>query len=128
MDSVGWVSFRRDSFRRGLGRTARQAVMLGAAVAFMTFAFTNVASAEPPAFQAARHVSLAYGEVRLVDRPAGRIVLRHGPIQNLGIPPMTMIFRVKDPKQIDGLDSGAPVRFVADRLEGAFTIIHIERR
>lgn len=120
---MGSVSIRRVS-----GRAARHVVTAGAAVAFIAATFSNAASADPLTSEATRQSFLSHGEVRLVDRPAGRIVLRHGPIENLGIPPMTMIFRVKDPKQIDGLDFGVPVRFVADRLEGAFTIIHIERR
>lgn len=71
---------------------------------------------------------MSHGVVRMIDRHAGRMVLRHGPIENLGVPPMTMIFRIKDPKLIEGIESGAAVRFMADRLEGSFTITHIERR
>jgi Cu(I)/Ag(I) efflux system periplasmic protein CusF len=70
----------------------------------------------------------ADGVVRMVDRAGGNIILRHGPIENLGIPPMTMTFRVIDPRLIENLESGMPVRFAADRLEGKFTVVHIERR
>ena len=68
------------------------------------------------------------GVVRHVDRSGGYIVVRHGPIENLGIPPMTMIFRVNDPRLIESLDPGTEVRFAADRLDGKFTIVHLERR
>jgi Cu(I)/Ag(I) efflux system periplasmic protein CusF len=68
------------------------------------------------------------GVVRMVDRAGGNIILRHGPIENLGIPSMTMTFRVTNPRLIESLESGTAVRFAADRLEGKFTIVHIERR
>ncbi|MEO7403558.1 MAG: copper-binding protein [Burkholderiales bacterium] len=71
---------------------------------------------------------LADGVVRAIDRRAGKIVLRHGPIENLGIPPMTMIFRVRDIRSLDPLEAGAAVRFAADRADGVFTITHIELR
>lgn len=122
---MGSGSFRRES-QCGVCR----GVMAGLAIA-LTAGLVPAAIAEPLSADhphSARSGSFTHGEVRLVDRPAGRIVLRHGPIENLGVPPMTMIFRVRDARHFDGLDSGAPVRFVADRLEGAFTIIHIERR
>lgn len=106
------------------------AVVVGATSTLVATAAPRVAADDLPAVEQPqpRQSAFTHGEVRLVDRLAGRIVLRHGPIENLGVPPMTMIFRVRDPRQIEGLDSGVPVRFTADRLEGAFTILHIERR
>ncbi len=89
-------------------------------------AFAESTPADPA--HAVRHEYMSHGVVRMIDRHAGRMVLRHGPIENLGVPPMTMIFRIKDPKLIEGIESGAAVRFMADRLEGSFTITHIERR
>ncbi|MFN0303800.1 MAG: copper-binding protein [Burkholderiales bacterium] len=68
------------------------------------------------------------GVVRMVDRAGGNIILRHGPIENLGIPPMTMTFRIIDSRLIESLEAGTAVRFAADRLEGKFTIVHLERR
>lgn len=74
-----------------------------------------------------RNEWLTEGVVRAIDRQTGRAVLRHGPIANLGIPAMTMSFRVIDPRAFDTIEPGTPVRFAADRVSGVFTIVYIER-
>ncbi len=66
------------------------------------------------------------GEVRKVDKSTGKITLRHGPIPNLDMPNMTMVFRVKDPAMLDLVKSGDKVRFAADRVGGQFTVVMIE--
>jgi Cu/Ag efflux protein CusF len=55
----------------------------------------------------------AEGEVRKVDKEAKKLTLRHGPIPNLEMPDMTMVFRVADPKMLDGLQAKQKVRFKA---------------
>lgn len=52
------------------------------------------------------------GEVRKIDRDAKKITIRHGEIRNLGMPPMTMVFQVKDGAMLDKLKAGDKVRFV----------------
>jgi len=81
--------------------------------------------AQPPA-SAPSSSATAEGEVRKVDKEQGKVTLRHGPIQNLGMPAMTMVFKVADPKMLDGLKEGGKVRFSADRVDGAITITAIE--
>ncbi|RYE99051.1 MAG: copper-binding protein [Oxalobacteraceae bacterium] len=66
------------------------------------------------------------GEVRKIDRAQGKLTLRHGPLKHLDMPGMTMVFRVADPKLLDGLKEGDKVRFSADKVNGAFTVIAIE--
>ena len=65
-------------------------------------------------------------EVRKVDKEAGKITLNHGPIPNLEMPAMTMVFRVKEPAMLENVKAGDKVRFVADRVGGQFTVIKIE--
>jgi Cu(I)/Ag(I) efflux system periplasmic protein CusF len=67
----------------------------------------------------------ADGEVRKIDSGAGKLTLRHGPIQNLDMPPMTMVFKVADAKLLQGLKEGDKVRFTADKLAGAYTVTAI---
>jgi Cu/Ag efflux protein CusF len=69
---------------------------------------------------------MAEGEVRKVDKEAGKLTLRHGRIENLDMPAMTMVFRAADPKLLDGLKEGDKVRFAADRVDGAITVTRIE--
>lgn len=70
--------------------------------------------------------ALADGEVRKVDKDAGKLTLRHGRIESLDMPAMTMVFRVAAPKLLDGLKEGDKVRFAAERGGGAITVTHIE--
>ena len=65
------------------------------------------------------------GEVRKVDTEQGKVTLKHGPIENLGMAPMTMIFRASDPAMLTKLKVGDKVKFKADRLNGAITITEI---
>lgn len=43
------------------------------------------------------------GQVKKIDKAAGKVTLAHGPLANLGmdIHPMTMVFRVKDATWLD---------------------------
>jgi len=67
------------------------------------------------------------GEVRKVDKTAKKITLKHGPIVNLDMPPMTMVFRVQNEALLDQVNAGDKVRFVADKIDGQITVTGIER-
>lgn len=69
---------------------------------------------------------LTDGEVKKVDKDAGKLTIKHGPITNLGMPAMTMVFRVNDPALLDKVKSGDKIRFAADKVEGALTVIRVE--
>jgi len=87
------------------------------------------AQANPVARQdsaTAAATSMTDGEVRKVDPGAGKVTLRHGPIANLDMPGMTMVFKVADPKMLENLKEGDKVRFSADRVNGAITVTRIE--
>lgn len=71
--------------------------------------------------------ALAEGEVRKVDKDAGTITLKHGPIDNLGMPPMTMVFKTKDPTMLDQVKAGDKVKFAAESIGGQMTVTQIER-
>lgn len=69
---------------------------------------------------------LSDGEVRKIDREAGKITIKHGPIANLEMPGMTMVFRVKDPAMLDQVKEGDKIKFVADRVNGTLTVTQME--
>lgn len=80
-----------------------------------------------PADQAATETAaLSEGTVRKIDRAAGKLTIAHGPLKNLAMPPMTMTFKVSDPAMLDKVQAGDKVRFMADRIEGAFTVTKLE--
>ena len=70
--------------------------------------------------------ALSDGEIRRIDKDAKKITLRHGPLANLDMPAMTMVFQVKDPGMLDQAKVGDKVRFQAEKVGGAFIITHIE--
>ena len=70
--------------------------------------------------------ALTDGEIRKVDIDARKITIRHGPIQNLEMPAMTMVFQVKDPAMLDKVKAGDKVRFKAEKIGGAFIVTQIE--
>lgn len=67
------------------------------------------------------------GEVRKIDKEQGKVTLKHGPIANLEMPGMTMVFKVSDPKMLDSIKEGDKVKFAADKVNGAITVTAIER-
>jgi len=66
------------------------------------------------------------GEVRKIDKEQGKVTLRHGPLANLEMPAMTMVFKAADPKLLDGLKEGDKVRFTAEKVNGTFTVVAIQ--
>ena len=60
------------------------------------------------------------------DKEAKQVTIRHGPIANLDMPAMTMVFQVQDPAVLDRLKPGDKVRFQAEKLEGAYVVTRIE--
>jgi Cu(I)/Ag(I) efflux system periplasmic protein CusF len=66
------------------------------------------------------------GEVRKVDLAQGKVTLRHGPLPNLDMPAMTMVFKAADPKLLEGLKAGDKVRFTADKVNGALTVTALQ--
>lgn len=70
--------------------------------------------------------SMSEGEIRKVNRDAGKITIRHGPLKSLDMPPMTMVFRVKDPAMLDQVKPGDKVRFVAGKAGTQFMVMRME--
>jgi Cu/Ag efflux protein CusF len=70
--------------------------------------------------------AMADGEVRKVDKDAGKLTIKHGPIPSMDMPPMTMVYRVKDPAMLDQVKAGDKIRFDAEKVGGAFTVTRIE--
>lgn len=78
----------------------------------------------PATGQAAEQLS--EGEVRKVDKDAKKITIRHGPLKNLDMPAMTMVFQVKEPAMLDQVKSGDKIRFVAEKAGGVYIVTAME--
>ena len=122
--------------RTGLGRS--YALLLGSAMLIAAWSSgpAHAATAQAPAAEAgtsqqspgAAAAAKAEAEVRRVEPATGRLQLRHGPIANLDMPPMTMVFRVKSPALLEGLKEGDRILFTAEKIDGAYTVTSIEKR
>jgi len=66
------------------------------------------------------------GEVRKVDKAASKVTLKHGPIPNIDMPAMTMVFKAKDPAMLAKLKAGDKVRFEAQKVGDVYTVTRIE--
>lgn len=67
------------------------------------------------------------GVIRKIDRENRKITIRHGEIKNLDMPPMTMVFQVKDPVMLDTVKAGDNVKFRAEKTAGFFVITDIQQ-
>jgi len=69
----------------------------------------------------------ANGEVTKVDAAQGKITLKHGPIGNLDMDAMTMVFRAGDPAMLKTVKPGDRVVFEAERVNGQITITKMRK-
>ena len=106
------------------------AVVATSALAFIAQAQTMSGHdhhAAAPAAKAAapKGAEMSEGEVRKVDTESRKITLKHGPLKNLDMPPMTMAFQVTDRAMLDKVKVGDKVRFVAANPGGKLTLTDI---
>jgi len=66
------------------------------------------------------------GVIRKVNKDAGKLTIKHGEIKNLDMPPMTMVFRVKDAAMLNRVKEGDKVRFAVESKGGAMTVTKLE--
>ena len=66
-------------------------------------------------------------EVRKVDKSQGKLTLKHGEVKRLDMPPMTMVFRVPDPKMLDGLAVGDKLLVDIDKVDGQYTVTALRK-
>jgi Cu/Ag efflux protein CusF len=89
-------------------------------------ALVSPAHAEPVSPPAAQSETLSEGVVRRIDAANGKITLRHGPLLNLDMPPMTMVFRVRPPELLNAVKVGDKVRFRAEDDNGDLVVTKIQ--
>lgn len=68
------------------------------------------------------------GQVTKVDASAGKITIKHGPIKKFDMDDgMTMVFRASDPAMLKAVKAGDKIKFEADKVNGQFTVMKIEK-
>ena len=101
-------------------------LLVAAPLAAQTAAEHDAHHADPGAAAAAAALPLSDGEVRKIDKSTGKLTIKHGPLQNLQMPPMTMVFRVQEPAMLDQIKEGDKIKFSADRVDGALTVTRVQ--
>lgn len=97
-----------------------------APTAFAAGATDDMNMRSPAAEQvAARRVA---AEIRKIDAQAGKVTLKHGPIENLSMPGMTMAFPVKDRASLQSFKEGDTVWAVFEQVGGQPTVVDMRRR
>lgn len=91
-------------------------------------AVTTAAPVTAPAAEGASSVAyeIIEGEVKKIDKENGKITLKHGEMKKFDMPPMAMVFQVKDAAMLEQVKVGDKVRFSADRINNAFVVTSIE--
>ena len=105
-------------------------------IAFALVAFALLAPAALPAHAqghaghgspaAAQSATKIDGEIRKVDKAAGKLTIKHGDIKAMGMPPMTMMFPVKDKALLDKVKEGDKVLFALASEGGNMVVTAIE--
>jgi Cu(I)/Ag(I) efflux system protein CusF len=75
----------------------------------------------------AQGAPMVSGTVEKVDASAQKITIDHGPIPNLDMEAMTMVFRAQDPALLKGVKAGDKVQFIADRVNGQISVTSIKK-
>ena len=55
-----------------------------------------------------------------------KVTIKHGPLKNLEMDAMTMVFAVKDAEMLKKLKAGANIQFMADRVNGQLTVVEVK--
>ena len=67
------------------------------------------------------------GTVKKVDEAQGKLTIDHGPIKNLDMDAMSMVFRAGEPAMLKGLKAGDKIKFDADRVNGQITVTKLQK-
>lgn len=103
------------------------AVLAGVFVA-PAFAGDDMAGMKMSAPSASTKSALTDAEVKKVDPETGMVTLKHGALENVGMPPMTMAFKAKDPAMVKQVHEGDKVKVRVESVNGMLTIVKMEKR
>ena len=67
------------------------------------------------------------GVVKKVKTKTNQITVDHGPLKNLGMDTMTMVFKAGNDEILGQLKEGAKIQFIAERVKGKLTIVEIKK-
>lgn len=66
--------------------------------------------------------------VKKVDSSTGMVTLEHGALANVGMPAMTMAFKVKDAAMVKQAKEGERVKVRIENIDGTMTIVKLVKQ
>lgn len=74
----------------------------------------------------AQQEASARGEVRRLDADKGSITIKHGAINDLNLPAMTLVYDAS-PALLQGINPGDEVRFKVRRTDNSYEVIELRK-
>ena len=109
------------------GMKGRVAVASGGQSAKPAMGMSGMGGVTPPAPKMdMMGMEMSGGEVKKIDKEMQKIALKYGPVKNLDMPGMTMVFKVVDASLLDNVKAGDQVKFTAEDRGGALVVTAIE--
>jgi Cu/Ag efflux protein CusF len=72
--------------------------------------------------------ALTDAEVKKIDTASGMVTLKHGALQNVGMPAMTMAFKAKDAAMLKQAHEGDKVKVRVEDVAGTMTIVTMQKQ
>ena len=67
------------------------------------------------------------GTIKKVNLKSKKVTIIHEELTNLGMPAMTMVFRLKDESMLEKMKAGNNIEFVAERVKGKLTVVELKQ-
>lgn len=101
-------------------------VLASTAIVLLSLFSGAVTAQTSPAQTTLAKSDLTDGVVKKIDKESGKITLKHGEIKHLEMPPMTMVFVVKDKSMLDTVKAGDKVRFMVIEEKGQMRVTDLQ--
>jgi len=70
--------------------------------------------------------ALSDGVVNAVDPGAATLTIEHGMLANIGMPAMTMTYKVADPAMLLHVKTGDHIKFRVENVQGTLTVVALK--
>lgn len=71
--------------------------------------------------------ALADGEIRRIDKASGKLTIKHGKIDSISMPPMTMVFILRDKALLETLAVNDKVKFDVKQEGNDYIVTRLEK-
>ena len=72
--------------------------------------------------------ALTDAEIRKIDPVSGMVTLKHGALENVGMPAMTMAFKARDAAMLKQAHEGDKVKVRVENVSGTMTIVTMQKQ